>query len=155
MSQTTVDRTHYRVAFTGTRKGMTPEQTEAVRQAIRELVTPERDLSIHHGDAIGADSDMHVLAIKEGVAIHIHPVVNDPTRAHNKGAQVTNPPRQDFRERDNALVSLTNILIAAPRGKREERRSGTWATIRHARKVGATIVFCYPDGSSEIEVEDE
>jgi len=41
-----------------------------------------------------------------------------------------------------------------PKGKVEEwRGSGTWATIRYARKVGKPVTIIYPDG--EIQEENQ
>jgi hypothetical protein len=38
------------------------------------------------------------------------------------------------------------MLAACPKGP-EERRSGTWATVRYARKTGKPVVIFWPDGT--------
>jgi hypothetical protein len=43
-------------------------------------------------------------------------------------------------------VDATGWLLAAPRTKTEEQRSGTWATIRYARKLGRQVCLLWPDG---------
>jgi hypothetical protein len=44
-----------KVGFTGTRKGMTPQQ----RVAFAELVITLRPTQAHHGDCVGADAEFH------------------------------------------------------------------------------------------------
>jgi hypothetical protein len=39
--------------------------------------------------------------------------------------------------------------LACPRGYTEELRSGTWATIRYARKTGVPYVIIFPDRTVE------
>src|SRR6185295_3683952 len=53
-------------------------------------------------------------------------------------------------DRNHDIVDETQMLIAAPKGP-EEQRSGTWATVRYARKLGRRIVIVWPDG----EVSEE
>ena len=43
------------------------------------------------------------------------------------------------------LVDACEVLLATPKGP-EKLRSGTWATVRYARKVGKRIVIIEPDG---------
>jgi predicted Rossmann fold nucleotide-binding protein DprA/Smf involved in DNA uptake len=42
-------------------------------------------------------------------------------------------------------VNETGVLVAMPDGP-EELRSGTWATVRYARKQGKDGRIIYPDG---------
>jgi len=53
-----------------------------------------------------------------------------------------------YLKRDDALVRYCNVLAAFPRTSNEERRSGTWATIRRARKAGRFIMVFPLDNST-------
>lgn len=44
-----------------------------------------------------------------------------------------------YLKRDDAIVKESNELVAFPRTAREILRSGTWATIRRARKAGVPV----------------
>ena len=50
--------------------------------------------------------------------------------------------------RNDLTVSYTDVLLAVPATSVEERRSGTWATVRRARKAGCEIRFYPLDGSA-------
>jgi len=52
-----------------------------------------------------------------------------------------------YLERNHNIVDESELLIACPKSKEEELRSGTWATVRYARKKGVRIILIYPDGS--------
>jgi len=150
------EKTRFRIGFTGSRKGMTEDQQEAVRLQLKELVEEHSDkqLQAHHGDAIGADAQFHVACQQLKLPVVIHPSTDEKDRAFCEGAHVTNLP-VEFAEQTSAIVNLCQILLAAPDGYKEKKRgSGTWMTIRAARKAEKTIVLCYPDGSRETEEEE-
>lgn len=56
-------------------------------------------------------------------------------------------PPDSYMKRNDALVAFADVLWAFPRSAREEQRSGTWATVRRARKRGRTIYVFPLDGS--------
>jgi hypothetical protein len=41
--------------------------------------------------------------------------------------------------------------VACPRTDQEQRRSGTWATVRYARKVGKPVLIIGRDGKIKLE----
>lgn len=47
-------------------------------------------------------------------------------------------------KRNYDIVDACDILLAAPRTLTEELRSGTWATIRYARKTGKKYLILAP-----------
>lgn len=51
-------------------------------------------------------------------------------------------------KRNHDIVDATEWLIATPK-KFEEIRSGTWATVRYAKKVKKPVTIIWPDGSIE------
>lgn len=137
----TIPRLPAVIGFTGTHTGMSPRQMQRLIQALRENGVTE----LHHGDCIGADSQAHWFAVLGGQVqrIVIHPPSN-PTRREGRKASDAYPkivvlPEAEYLARNRAIVNATQALIAAPRSEIEETRSGTWATIRYARKLGRSI----------------
>ena len=61
------------------------------------------------------------------------------------GAATVAAPK-GYLDRNHDIVDAADVLIAAPSGTTEKRRSGTWATVRYARKLGRTICVVLPDG---------
>jgi hypothetical protein len=136
-----------RIGFTGTQRGMTDAQKKAVREIIFTLGTIEQ---AHHGDCIGADADFHEISIDLDIPVVLHPPVNESKRAFCQGATLTNPAKE-YLDRNNDIVDSSSILIATPSGQTEKRRSGTWATVRYARKRRRVIYLVFPEGSVQEE----
>lgn len=63
------------------------------------------------------------------------------------------PIAGSYMDRNDALVADCDVLLAFPATPREVLRSGTWATIRRARKAGKEIRFFPLDGRSKPFVE--
>jgi hypothetical protein len=128
--------------FTGTQKGMTQRQRETVRYLFSELQLT----TLHHGDCIGADAQAHEIAKRMRAWIEVHPPSDDVKRAFCKGHK-EHPPRLHLvRDRDIVKAGVDG-LIATPRQHHEILRSGTWATIRYARKQGRHTWIVHPDGT--------
>jgi hypothetical protein len=135
-----------KTGFTGTQRGMTIEQGRVVLELLREELTSEGQLSeLHHGDCIGADEQAHKIALALGVRTVIWPPTNGSKRAWCKADVVK--PADEYLLRNRSIAYFTDRLIACPRGKEEEMRSGTWATVRYARSYKRPIFIIYPDGS--------
>lgn len=137
-----------RVGFTGTRKGMTEKQKDSFKRLAKQL----RVLSFHHGDCIGADAEAHdiITATHPPLCrIYIYPSVFNYLRAYRKGHYIYDPAEPLKRNRQ--IVDNTDCLIATPHGFEEEQRSGTWATIRYARRCGKKIAIILPDGAVQKE----
>jgi len=127
------------VAFTGTRKGLTPGQKLAVTRQLQAL-RPDKVL---HGDCLGADAEFHDIAYGLGLNIEIHPCTLHRQRA-NKFALRVHLPIDPLRRNRN-MVNLADRVLACP-GETDEqlRGSGTWATIRYARKINRQLEVIYP-----------
>lgn len=130
------------VGFTGTREGMTDAQKRTCRDLLAQLY-PVGEL--HHGDCIGADSDMHAIARSYGgIRIVVHPATTGSLRAHCAGDFVCNPLPPLMR--NNLIVRACGFLIATPKQSREVRHGGTWRTVRLARALGVDHVVVWPSG---------
>jgi predicted Rossmann fold nucleotide-binding protein DprA/Smf involved in DNA uptake len=105
----------------------------------------------HHGDCIGADEQAHDIAIAAGLKVHIHPCVIRPKRANRipsnypNGRPAIEEPADPL-ERNRRMVNLCDQLFACPKEPTEVIRSGTWATIRYARKKGRRLYIILPHG---------
>jgi len=131
-----------KVGFTGTRVGMTVMQRASLLQLLREYGA---DMEFHHGDCVGADAQAHELAKLVGCRVVIHPPTNDKLRAYCKGDKTLG--RKTYIARNKDLVMDCNVLIATPRTAHEEQRSGTWATVRFARRTFTVVYIIYPHGA--------
>lgn len=116
------------VGFTGTRGEITTPQKHWVAMMLVRLKATE----LHHGDCIGSDAIAHELAVSLGLAVVIHPPLDPKARAYCQ-SDIVLPPRP-YLVRNHDIVKACDVLLATPAGG-ERLRSGTWATIRYARKV--------------------
>jgi hypothetical protein len=138
----------YRIGFTGTRHGMTPEQASAVAAVMGELGMTE----FHHGDCIGADKEANDIALWVGIEPVIHPPVDEAHRAFCASAKMREPKRHFARNRD--IVDETDHLIATPwQAERPAPKSGggTWYTIEYAEKRGKPVTIIWPSGKTTTE----
>ena len=129
------------VGFTGTRIGMTERQMVELDLILTNLVYRGYAYA-HHGDCVGADSEFHSLAKKHGYKVVIHPPSNWGLRAQCDGDELRSP--LPYLERNHEIVRSCDIIIATPKERIEVMRSGTWATIRFARKLKKELKVVLP-----------
>lgn len=140
-----------KLGFTGTQEKPTVRQIRTVAQAmVCHCLIEYLPVEFHHGDCVGADYYAHLLARALWFKIWIHPPTDESRRAFCNAMPERILPAKPFLERNKDIVEATEILIAAPRGP-EEVRSGTWSTVRYARKRGRPIYICWPDGRLTFE----
>lgn len=140
------------VGFTGTQRGMTRPQVFAV---VRDLVSGTSFPNwVQHGDCMGSDEEFHAVCLTFGISIGIRPCNIEAKRAHCKilCSGWVAPPMPPL-HRNIQMVASVNKLIATPAQPYEYQRSGTWATIRAARKrKKRDVLFEYvvfgPDGEA-------
>lgn len=128
------------IGFTGTGDGMTSRQLLNFSRRIIYRSPTE----FHHGDCVGADQQAHEMVRLNvpNCKIIIHPPENRTKRAWCKGDVVL--PVKPYLARNLDIVLSCVELIAAPRSHEEELRSGTWATVRYARKAQKPIHMVWP-----------
>jgi hypothetical protein len=119
---------------------MMEPQKNAVRLLFVRLAS-----EIHHGDCVGADAQAHYIARELGLLLIGHPPINPRGRAFCVGFRYCNPEKP-YLERNRDIVGDTHILVAAPETEHEVVRSGTWYTVRWARKLDRSIYVVMPDG---------
>jgi hypothetical protein len=134
----------YSIGFTGTQQGMTQSQKDMVKYFLGFFAVSE----VHHGDCVGADAEFHAIARSERLKVALHPPTNPAKRAFCEADEEF--PKKDYLVRNREIVDNSDILIATPKTKKEEVRSGTWSTIRYAQKPNVRkdkrIIIIFPDG---------
>lgn len=128
------------IGFTGSQLGSTPEQRAVLWQLL------EGATEFHHGDCIGADAEAHQVAVRRGIPVVVHPPVNESKRAWCTDGDVTVLPPLPYLVRNHSISDTCDTIVAAPSGP-EVLRSGTWATVRYARKTGTPVIVIAPDGT--------
>ena len=139
-----------RVGFTGTREGMTGPQFVAFVFAL-----PAGMKEFVHGCCVGADEEAAVHVNDDflprptifGKPCDLRGMVSGKAVAVCDEVADPEPPLN----RNVSIVRTCDLLIAAPKDLEEEQRSGTWMTVRYARKHGKPIVIVWPDGNTTSE----
>jgi len=143
------------LGFTGTQKGMTSHQGMALESLVRTLGPIDK---FRHGTCVGSDEQAHYRVRYLVKIICAHPPINrskamiipsstfridgDP---EGRSADIITYPPKEYLDRNRDIVDQVNCLIATPDGP-ERQRSGTWYTIRYARKKGKEVYIIMPNG---------
>lgn len=130
------------LGFTGSRAGITPAQRTTLLRLFERLGYCE----FHHGDCVGADAAAHSLALLPAFRFHIiiHPPISPRLRAMCEGAAKVLTPKP-YIQRNRDIVDACDHLLVCPNGE-ETIRSGTWATVRYARKRKRDYSIIHPAG---------
>lgn len=142
-----------RWAFTGTQRGLTHAQYLALDNVIRDEILMSA-VSIAHGGCLGADIEFHelLLQFRLGPQTTVYPS-NIPKKSAFDNLQgvdkygVTIREPRDPLERNRYMIHRCDRLLACPGEMEEVVRSGTWATVRHARRCHRRITFVWPNGT--------
>lgn len=157
------------IGFTGTRGGMSNLQNSQffkfIEKAVREPLGRFREF--HHGACLGADDE----------AVNATKIARDSCRMDDTLSGIARPslsiiarpcdirsmvsfnaidlsdeayPARPPLDRNKDIVNASDILLAVPSGP-ETTRSGTWSTVRFARKHRKPILIFWPDGTVEID----
>lgn len=132
-----------KIGFTGNRYGLTYDQ----KVQIISILDKYNNLIVSHGDCIGSDTDFHNLVMNyrnehtnKIIKINIYPPNDAKLRAFNKGDLIME--EKPYLQRNLDIIKNSSILIACPIDKNKEQlRSGTWSTIRKARKQKLSIII--------------
>jgi hypothetical protein len=124
-----------KVGFTGTRKGLSEKQKEL----LKDFFINNNITELHHGDALGADTEAHniFISIYPNAKVVLYP--SDLERANNKATNLVEYRPTPPLKRNEDIVRNCNLLIVCPKSEKEEKRSGTWATYRHAKSINKPI----------------
>ena len=139
------------LGITGSRVGITLAQLTKLLEILKEYEVNE----IHHGCCKGADEMAVVTCYNNGIKIVAHPPTN-PKVMSVKSVELSSlvMPKAPYLNRNKDIVNASEMLVALPNTNEEELRSGTWSTVRYARKKARMITIIYPDGEVAIETRD-
>ena len=135
-----------KLGFIGTRHGMTLRQEEELTR----LVEAKKVKEFHHGMCVGSDEQAHTIVVSQKPKIKIvgHPPTAVKSVATVACGEIMDP--DSFSRRNKSIVDCTDYLVATPDAK-ERAGSGTWKTVRYARKQGKRIYIIHKNGRVSIE----
>ena len=139
-----------KIGFTGSHKGMSASQAHGFSLLL--ISQGGKDMEFHHGDCVGADetADQLVRGYWAEGKLVIHPPIKgenwarcgEPRHGKYEGTlEVEVRPQKDYLSRDRDIVNACDFLIACPLSLVEVNRSGTWYTIRYARKQEIPVII--------------
>lgn len=133
-----------KVGFTGTREGMTDMQSQFVFNAMIDLDPSQ----FHHGCCVGADAQADDMTgyLPTTCKVIGHPPEDTSMMAECSCDEFREPA--PYLDRNKNIVDATDMIIAAPDGP-ERQRSGTWSTVRYARKNGKRVYLVWPSGETQ------
>ena len=129
------------IGVTATRDGLTALQTKW----LLEFLEKNRALTLHHGDCIGGDNEIATMFSNHGSYVIAFPGSTVHKRALCKANDLTFP-WSDNLVRNRFIVNHVELLLAFPNSVSELQRSGTWFTIRYARKQRIPMFIINPNG---------
>jgi hypothetical protein len=127
-----------RAGITATQIGINTFQ----REKLKHILVTKNVNTLIHGDCIGGDAASHEVARALGIAVYIFPPIKSDKRAWCVANDQAEP--DDYIKRNHAIVNASDFLIGMPKSEFEELRSGTWATIRYAKKIGIKVMIIFP-----------
>lgn len=136
-------RSELTVAFTGTRKGLTPEQYTGLATVLTRLAGTR----LVHGDAVGADAVADTLAHGLGYQTACYPGNIPGERAFCCSILLGRAKHPLDRNAD--IVKAGDVLVACPADATPQRRGPTWQAVSLAQAAGKPIVLIWPDGEIE------
>ncbi len=146
------------IGTTGSRSGMSNNQKTSLVSILNQLISfNNKIIEIHHGDCVGSDSQFHNICVDiiPNISIIIHQPEKDILRANmhllkpRNGEIVSLKNKLSYLNRNKKIVDNSDILIAFPSSINEVMYSGTWSTIRYAKKMNKKIIIIFPDGTTE------
>lgn len=152
--------TFAQLVVTGPREGIRSAQAEVVSQIFRcnlqsnDFYLPTGFDTVHHGDCTGFDAFIHGLTEEEQYS-HIHRIIHPPKVSTFRAFCKCTRPGDEMRHeehylvRDRRMVSEGDMLLAAPKTYTQQLHSGTWYTVRHARKKLLPTLIVWPNGEHE------
>lgn len=142
------------IGFTGSQHEMSRRAKTTTNKILLEIYEKSKPVTgpicFHHGDCIGSDLFASGLAKNIGYLVHAHPSFLEKKRGFSEHNDVIHGPKSPL-ERNEDIVNICQIIVATPHTYNEIIRSGTWTTIRRARKQGREICTIFPDGSEKWE----
>lgn len=103
----------------------------------------------HHGVGVGFDEQSHRVAKEMGLWVVGHPPVRTSKMADLPDMDEVWDP-MPYLDRDRQIVLQSDVVVACPREREEQVRSGTWAAVREARRLRRPLVLIFPTGEVDV-----
>lgn len=134
------------VGFTGTRDQhyITNDRFNKLVEIFNKIDQKYGPIIFHHGTCHGADLTAAIAFRKLFPIYKIveHPPIIKKYSTSLKDRHTDVCVAKDYLTRNKDIVNQSQLLIAWPKDKdQEELRSGTWSTVRYARKTNTKIIF--------------
>jgi hypothetical protein len=136
-----------KLGFTGSEGGMSTAQLHTLKQFVFDEIDDIDEF--HHGCCVGADTQALLLIHgvfdsfmdRDSIAtvLHYHPPADMSRASDLREFPGTWHRPRPYLDRNHDIVDACDVLIAAPKTDEEQVRSGTWATVRYARKSGVEV----------------
>ncbi len=127
-----------RIGVTGTRSGMNETQFSAVVEYLSGFANAE----LHHGDCVGVDAEVAVIATSLGFRTVCHPPEKDDLRAFHPSDEIRGSLSYFARNRN--IVDETDLLLVVPYQDQHQTNGGTWYTHDYAVKKGKPVEVFFP-----------
>jgi len=135
------------IGFSGSQRGMTEAQRATVARLLQEFYRMELGVGLfRHGHCRGADEQAAMIAGNIGYVTVAYPGADTPDKWTTFVSTYTRAAYPNL-ERNQRICDDSMIMIAAPAQDTEVLRSGTWATIRRARKDNVPLFIVGPEGN--------
>lgn len=130
-----------KLGVSATQYGMTNPQRQ---QWIKWVMENGPWSAFHHGDCIGGDEEAFwmIREVFPNLRTVAWPGDNSSKRAYTPSDLVM--AVQPNLQRNRCIAEIADVLVAAPNTPYEVIRSGTWTTIRYARKLGKHVEIIGP-----------
>lgn len=134
-----------KISFTATQNGLTARQWTRVWD---ELIAAKPSAVIH-GACKGGDDEIDDVCLRLGIQRVVfpsdHPTKSRLQRCVERGGKIIVAREPMFSlARNPLIVDAGDRLIACPSQARMIVRSGTWATVRYARKKHVNVLIIEP-----------
>lgn len=143
------------LGITGSRVPLADAQKHSLGIMITAIMRITGLKAIHHGCATGTDETSHGIALTiPGADIYGHPGYgNNKSQPHLMDLRPEEftllYPAKPYRERNKDIVTYSRLILACPlypENDTRSARSGTWQTVRLARRTQKPVILIIPNG---------
>lgn len=145
------------IAVTATRQGLTLQQKHTLEKLLDILPRAETltQFQVYHGAALGGDQQVAEIFHRRRAELGVSRIVafpsDIPTQVSIRSLMLSDEKKEPAPPlaRNATMVRDAWLVLAFPARATEEVRSGTWATIRNARRWGLYHMIVWPNGACE------
>lgn len=138
-----------KIGVTGTRNGANGNQLVKIHVLLQMCKLSGAE-EFHHGDCVGVDAQIAVLAGDLGYRVICHPPAKEDLRAFVPSAEYRRPASYFARNRQivdecDMLIVVPNCTVAESKLPETKQRGGTWYTYNYAVKREKDLILIPTD----------